>query len=168
MSPVLQLRLTLTAVIGLAYWLFGNLYEAIVFSPNWVRDSPDQFTRLDGFFTVTGPTLYFVPLTPLVLVLVWLLWWRNRDEDLVPDYRRAALAALILTALTAYIVAAVVSQMFGADALARPENLNAAAWRWNVLNIVRMILTAATAWFMFNAFRKLDRRTGTGRRPEQD
>jgi len=36
MGPALQRRLTLTAVIGLAYWLFGNLYEAVVFSPNWV------------------------------------------------------------------------------------------------------------------------------------
>jgi hypothetical protein len=36
--------------------------------------------------------------------------------------------------------------------------LNAAAWQWNVLNVFRMALTAVTASYLFNAFRKLDRR----------
>ncbi|MGJ6966753.1 hypothetical protein ACSDR0_33050 [Streptosporangium sp. G11] len=157
MNPTLQRRLTLTAVIGLAYWLFGNLYEAVVFSPNWVGDSPAQFARLDGFFAVTGPTLYFVPLTMLALVLVWALWWRNENDALAADYRRAGITALVLAALTAYIVAAVIPRMFGADAFAHPENLNAAAWQWNILNVLRMILTATTAYFTFNAFRKLGR-----------
>ncbi|WP_203993745.1 hypothetical protein [Virgisporangium aurantiacum] len=30
--------------------------------------------RLHGFFGNTGPTLYFVPLTQLATVLVWVLW----------------------------------------------------------------------------------------------
>jgi hypothetical protein len=160
-----QLRLTLAALIGMAYWLFGNLYEAVVFSPNWVDDSPAQFTRLDKFFTVTTATLYFVPLTMIAVVLVWVLWWRNRDSDLARDHRRAGIAAIVLAALNAYIVAAVIPRMFGADALAHPENLNAAAWQWNILNIVRMLLTATTAYFLFNAFRKLDRRISSPRQP---
>lgn len=157
MNPPLQRRLTLAAVIGLASWLFGNLYEAIVFSPNWVSDSPAQFARLDGFFTVTGPTLYFMPFTMLALVLVWALWWRNKNDALAADYRRAGITALILAALTAYIVSTVIPRMFGVDALAHSESLNAAAWQWNILNVLRVILTATTAYFTFNAFRKLDR-----------
>jgi branched-subunit amino acid transport protein len=157
MNPTLQRRLTLTAAIGLAHWLFGNLYEAVVFSPNWVGDSPAQLARLDGFFAVTSPTLYFVPLTMLALVLLWALWWRNENEALAADYRRAGITALVLAALTAYIVSAVIPRMFGADALAHSENMNAAAWQWNILNVLRMILTATTAYYTFNAFRKLDR-----------
>ena len=158
-----QKRLTLGAVLGMAYWFFGNLYEAVVFSPNWVEDSPTQFARLHGFFDNTGPTLYFVPLTQLATVLVWVLWWRNRDDEVKPDYRRAGVSALLLTALTAYIVMALIPRMFGADYLARSDSLTAAAWQWNVLNVVRMALTAVTAWYLFSAFRKLDRK----RRPSR-
>jgi hypothetical protein len=93
---VWQKRFTLAAVIGMAYWFFGNLYEAVVFSPNWVEDSPAQFARLHGFFGNTGPTLYFVPLTQLATILVWVLWWRNRDGEVKPDYRRAAVSALLV------------------------------------------------------------------------
>jgi len=162
----LQLKLTLTAVLGMAYWLFGNLYEAVVFSPNWIRDSPAQFTRLHEFFTVTTATVYFVPLTMLALVLVWVLWWRNRDADLAADHRRAGIAAIALAALNAYIVSIVLPKLFGANALARPDNLNAAAWQWNVLNILRMLLTATTAYYLFRAYRKLDRRIGSPRQPQ--
>jgi hypothetical protein len=150
----------MAAVIGMAYWLFGNLYEAVVFSPNWVRDSPAQFARLNDFFAVTGPTLYFVPITPIALVLVWVLWLRNRDGELRRDYRRAGQAAILLAALNAYIVATVIPKMFGADALSRSGGLNSAAWQWNALNIVRMLLTATTAFYLFSAFRKMDRRIG--------
>ncbi|OXM60911.1 hypothetical protein [Amycolatopsis vastitatis] len=158
MKTSLQQSLTLAAVIGMAYWLFGNLYEAVVFSPNWVRDSPSQFTRLHEFFSATGPTLYFVPVTQIALVLVWVLWWRNRDGELARDYRRAGQAAAVLAVLTVYIVAAVIPRMFGADALAQPDNLHSAAWQWNILNVFRMLLTATTACYLFGAFRKLDRR----------
>lgn len=142
----------------MAAWFFGNLYEAVVFSPNWIEDSPAQFSRLDAFFTNTGPTLYFVPLSPLALVLVWALWWRNHDDDLRSDYRRAGLAALLLAALTAGIVSVVIPRMFGAQALADPARLLPAAWWWNALNVARMILTAVTGWYLFQAFRTLDRR----------
>lgn len=161
MTPRRQRTLTLVALTGLAWWLFGNLYEAVVFAPNWVSDSPAQFTRLHEFFSTTGPTLYFVPVTQIALVLVWLLWWRNRDGEQARDYRRAAVTAVALAALTGYIVVAVLPHMFGADALAQPDDLRAAAWQWNVLNVFRMLLTAATAWFLFGAFRKLDREITT-------
>jgi hypothetical protein len=160
MTTRVQRNLTLAAVLGMAYWLFGNLYEAVVISPNWVRDSPAQLTRLHEFFGLTSPTLYFIPITLLALVLVWVLWWRNREPDLARDHRRAGVAALALTVVNAYIVAALISTLFGADALARPERLNAAAWQWNVLNLVRMTLTGLTMYHLFNAYRKLDRRVG--------
>ncbi|MEV6299914.1 hypothetical protein AB0M02_10990 [Actinoplanes sp. NPDC051861] len=158
MTTRTQRLLTLSAVLGLAYWFFGNLYETVVISPNWIEDSPAQLTRLNQFFTNTSPTLYFVPLTPLAVALVWLLWWRNRDDTLRADYRRAGVASLLLTALNAAIVGLIIPRLFGPEALAHPEHLLPAAWSWNGLNLVRMALTATTAWFLFQAFRKLDRR----------
>ncbi|RZU53119.1 hypothetical protein EV385_5005 [Krasilnikovia cinnamomea] len=160
MTPARQKWLTLVAVLGLAYWFFGNLYEAIVFSPNWVVDTPAQMTRLHGFFVNTGPTLYFVPLTFLAALLTWLLLALNRDPALRADYRRASLVAVVLMGLNAFIVATVVSKLFGAGYPADPERLSAYAWRWNVLNVLRMMLTATAAVILFNAFRKLDRRPG--------
>jgi hypothetical protein len=147
---VVQKWWTFVASLGLAYWFFGNLYEAVVFSPNWVVDSAAQITRLNAFFVNTGPTLYFLPLTALATVLVWVLLAVNKRGDVRSDYRRAALFAVLLTGVNVFIVSAVVTKLFDAGTARL-------AWEWNVLNVVRMALTATTAWFVFSAFRKLDR-----------
>lgn len=152
-----QKWLTLAAVIGLAYWFFGNLYEAIVISPNWIVDSAEQLTRLNGFFVNTGPTLFFVPLTFVATALVWMLLLVNRDSELRVHYRKASLLALALTVLNIVIVTTLVTRLFGADYLSYADELSTYAWRWNVLNVIRMLLTAATAIQLFGAFRKLDR-----------
>lgn len=52
-----QWWVTLGALLGYLHWFFGNLYEAVVFSPNWVLNSPAQMERLHGFFVATSPTL---------------------------------------------------------------------------------------------------------------
>ncbi|MFI6029800.1 hypothetical protein [Amycolatopsis magusensis] len=158
MTGIGQRRLTLVAVLGMAWWFFGNLYEAVVFSPNWVQDSPAQFTRLHEFFANTGPTLYFVPVAQLAILLIWVLWWRNRDDELKRDYRRAGVASVANVALSAYVIAVLVRRMFGEDYLS--ADLAATAWQWNALNVVRMVLTAVTGYYLFSAFRKLDRRAG--------
>jgi branched-subunit amino acid ABC-type transport system permease component len=159
---IMQKWWTLGAALGLAYWFFGNLYEAVVFSPNWVVDTPAQMTRLNEFFVHTGPTLYFLPLTMLAVVLVWILMLVNKRAAVRRDYRRAGLAALLLAALNAVIVATVVTKLFGTEFLADPDRMRALAWQWNVLNGLRMALTATTAVFVFNAFRKLDRGDARG------
>lgn len=157
MTPNRQKWLTLVAVLGLAYWFFGNLYEAIVFSPNWVTDTPAQLTRLNEFFVNTSPTLYFVPLTFLAVLLTWVLLAINRDPALRTDYRRAGAVALLLMGLNALIVATIVTKLFGTDFLADPHRLSSYVWGWNILNLLRMALTATTAALLFTAFRKLDR-----------
>ncbi|QPP08647.1 hypothetical protein G4Z16_22095 [Streptomyces bathyalis] len=157
MTRIRQKWLTLTAVLGLAYWFFGNLYEAIVISPNWVVDSGAQLTRLNGFFVNTDPTLFFIPLTLLATVLVWVLHLVNRDSELRVHYRKASLFALALTALNILSVTTLITKLFGADYLSYEDELSTYAWRWNVLNVIRMLLTAATAFHLFGAFRKLDR-----------
>jgi hypothetical protein len=158
MTPNRQKRLTLVAVLGLAYWFFGNLYEAIVFSPNWVTDTPAQMTRLNEFFVNTSPTLYFIPLATIATVLAWVLLAVNRDPTLRTDYRRAGLVALLLMGLNTLIVATIVNQLFSTESHTDPHQLTSYAWAWNILNVLRMALTATTAVFLFNAFRKLDRR----------
>jgi hypothetical protein len=157
MAHTTQKWLTLAAVLGLAYWFFGNLYEEVVFSPNWVADSPAQLQRLHEFFVHTSPAWYFMPLTAIATVLVWILWALNRSSTVRAEYRRAGLFALLATAVNLLIVGTVITKLFAADYLAHAAELNAYCWRWNVLNVLRMLLVATTATYLFNAFRKLDR-----------
>lgn len=150
--------LPLVATLGLAHWFFGNLYEAVVFSPNWVVDSAEQLRRLHEFFVRTSPTHYFVPLTWAAIVLVWVLAARNHDRELAGDYRRASVFAGLAMGLNLVIVATVITRIFGADYLAHGDELRGYCWRWNVLNALRMALVATTAAYTFNVFRRLDRR----------
>ena len=154
---VTQKWLTFAAVMGLAWWFFGNLYEAVVFSPNWVIDSPAQLQRLNALFVTTSPTAYFVPITPAAVLLAWGLMLGNRQQALQSDYRKAGVLGALAMALNAFIVATLITKLFGADFASHGEALSTYATRWNVLNAVRMVLTAATAAYLFSAFRKLDR-----------
>src|SRR5690606_15514329 len=108
---------------GYLHWFFGNLYEAVVFSPNWVLDSPAQMERLHGFFVVTSPTLYFVPLTAVATLAVWALpLWRPLPAARGP-HRRAAVLALLAMAVNALIVMTIIPRLFGDDYLRHAADL---------------------------------------------
>lgn len=157
MSHSTQLRSTLLGVVCLAHWFFGNLYEAVVISPNWVVDSAAQLERLNRFFVLTSPTAYFIVVTQLACALVWLLAWFNQRPELRRDYRRAGALALAAALLNLYIVAALIRVLFGHDFQQAASQLHAYAWRWNLLNLLRMALVAMTTRHLFRAFRTLDR-----------
>jgi hypothetical protein len=157
MTVLLQRRLTLFAILGLLYWFYGNLYEAIVFSPNWIVDSPTQMKRLNEFFVNTSPTIYFVPLTQIATVLVWFLLWKNKVNSIRLELKRASIFAVLVTILNAIIVSTVVLKLFGTDFEKYGDFLTTLTWRWNVLNFFRMVLVAMTIYYLFNAYRKLDK-----------
>jgi hypothetical protein len=50
------------------------------------------------------------------------------------------------------------ASIFGAQDVADPHRLTGYAWSWNLLNVLRMALTATTGAILFGAYRKLDRR----------
>ncbi len=151
-------RLTLVAVLALLHWLFGNLYEAVVISPNWVVQSTEKLDHLHGFFVRTSPTAYFVPISLVAPVLVWIAHFLNTHAPARSDFRRASALGIVLATLNAFIVGTIVMVIFGADYRTHSEaELHALCVRWNILNAVRMALTAATAFCAFAAFRKLDR-----------
>jgi hypothetical protein len=147
-------NLTLLGLIGMLQWLFGNLYEAVVISPNWVVDSPAALDRLHGFFVRTTPTTYFVPFTLLAPVAIWAAFALHRS----PELKRASAFAAAAAALNAFIVTTIVMKLFAEDYRSYSAiELHALCVRWNVLNSVRMALTAATIFFAFAAYRALDR-----------
>jgi hypothetical protein len=145
-----QKQWTLAAIIGLAYWFFGNLYEAIVISPNWIIDSPMQVKRLNDFFVTTSPTLYFVPITQIATIL-------NKEKSVQSDYKIAGVLAVLVTFLNIFIVSTIILKIFGNDYLQYGEYLNVLCWRWNILNFFRMILTFLVMFYLFNVYRKLDK-----------
>jgi len=150
--------LTLLALLGMLQWLFGNLYEEVVIAPNWVVDTPLQLARLHGLFTRTSPTTYFVPISFIAPVLGWIAHALHRDGVAIRELRRASAAALLASALNAYIVGTIVLTVFGDDyASVPPDRLHALCVRWNVLNGARMVLVAGAAYWLFAAFRRLDR-----------
>jgi hypothetical protein len=149
--------LLITSLIGLAYWLFGNLYEAIVIGPNWVVESPMQMKRLHEFFVNTSPTIYFVPITQVAVVLVWVVYFANSYDVAKPDLKWASLFALLATMLNIFIVSTIIVKLFAEDFMKYGEQLSVLTTRWNILNVFRMTLTAATIWFLFAAYRKLDK-----------
>ena len=148
---------TLFAIIGFAYWFFGNLYEAIVFGPNWIIENPDQLKLLNDFFINSSPTLYFVPMTLIAAITVWVLTFTNKVAVVKRDYRMASIFAFIVTALTSFIVGFVLSKMFGPSFYENPAEGSYYGDLWNKLNAVRLVLEIVTLYYLFNAYRKLDK-----------
>ncbi|HEY5981249.1 MAG TPA: hypothetical protein VIT41_16615 [Microlunatus sp.] len=134
--------LLLAALIGLAWWFFGNLYEAVVISPNWVIDSPAQLTRMHDLFTVTSPTTYFVPAMPMTVTVLWVALYLGRRSLPSTLVRSTVAVSIALVALTIAIVTILVDGLFGADYLEHADVLVAYARCWNVANLIRMALTA--------------------------
>lgn len=152
-----QKNWTLFTIFGFAYWFFGNLYEAIVFGPNWAIEDPGHLKLLNDFFVHSSPTLYFIPMTLLAAISVWILAFTNKIDEVKRDYRRASILALIVTVLTSFIVGFVLSKMFGPGFYENPAEGSHYGKLWNMLNAVRLILEIMTIYYLFNAFRKLDK-----------
>ena len=141
------------------HWFYGNLYESIVFSPNWVLDSPNQIRRLNEFFILTTPTIYFVPITQIATLLVWFLLWKNKVVAINKNLKRASIWAVLATVLNVIVVSTAAIKLFGADYSHYNDFLTNLTWRWNILNIFRMTSVAITISYLFQAYRKLDKIT---------
>lgn len=152
-----QKKWTVISLLGLAYWFFGNLYEEIVFAPNWVVDSASQLKRLHDFFINTSPTMYFMPITQLASIAVWMIWWLNKVDIVKRDYRTASLFILLATLLNVFIVSTIVAKLFALDLEKHGEYLTTLCWQWNILNVLRMVLVYIAIHHLFNGYRKLER-----------
>lgn len=140
-TPLIR-SLLIAALIGLAWWFFGNLYEAVVISPNWILDSPAQLTRLHDFFAITSPTAYFIPAAPITVIVLWVALYLGRRTLPRALVRSAAAASITLVVLTIAIVTVLIDGLFGEDYLSHADSLVDYAWSWNVANLIRMALTA--------------------------
>lgn len=157
MNITKQKNWTLFSIFGIAYWFFGNLYEAIVFGPNWVIKDPEHLKHLNSFFVNSSPTAYFIPMTLIASIIVWVLTFLNKVDKVKKGYRIASILALIITILTSLIVALVLSKMFGSGFYENPSKGSYYGNIWNILNAFRLVLEMATIYYLFNVYRKLDK-----------
>ena len=152
-----QKNATLFSLFSIAYWFFGNLYEAIVFGPNWNQDNQEILHHLNAVFIKSSPNAYFVPMTLLAALSVWIITFLNKIDAVKKEFKIASLLTLTITVLTSLIVALVLSKMFGPGFYENPTNGSFYGTLWNYLNAIRMILEVATLYYLFNIYRKLDK-----------
>lgn len=157
MNLTKQKNWTLFSIFGIAYWFFGNLYEAIVFGPNWVIKDPNHLKHLNDFFVNSSPTAYFIPMTLLAAISIWVLTFFNKIETVKREYRMASILALIITVMTSLIVGLVLSKMFGPGYFENPSEGSFYGMLWNILNALRLLLEVATIYYLFNVYRRLDK-----------
>lgn len=157
MNITKQKNWTLFSIFGITYWFFGNLYEAIVFGPNWAIKDPNHLKHLNDFFVNSSPTAYFIPMTLLAAISIWILTFFNKIETVKREYRMASILALIITVMTSLIVGLVLSKMFGPGYFENPSEGSFYGMLWNILNALRLLLEVATIYYLFNVYRRLDK-----------
>jgi hypothetical protein len=157
----LAILLALTA-LGLAHWLFGNVYEAVVVAPNWEFSFEAERVLRRQAHRLASPVLYFVPWTQistLLAVAAWRTGRRVRD----PDVRTArwlgvaALGAVVTQALTVYVVTQLNLRLFFGNDLSIAETSVLMA-RWQALNLARVGLEAVTLAASVLALRDVHRK----------
>jgi hypothetical protein len=154
----MSLMLLVLAMAGLAQWFFGNLYEAAVTAPNW--RIPFEYEALTGISQDYERTIfYYVPLTQLALVCLWIATFRNwrRSGPARIWLGIGSFSGLCALLLTAYIVTQLNLQLFfdsGRPDMARVEGLMEI---WQRLNYLRVVLVGITLVATANSLRLLYR-----------
>lgn len=149
-------------VFGIAMWFFGNLYEAVVIGPNIAGDTKEQLRAFQQFTEVTNPVYYYIPLTQIAAVT--LIVWFVRTPWRAPEKRSlfiAALAEITAVALSIYIITKLNMTLFFGSLGETPDELHRLALQWNLLNLVRVGVTALALVFALGALTKVRARTST-------
>lgn len=149
-------------VFGIAMWFFGNLYEAVVIGPNIAGDTKEQLRAFQQFTEVTNPVYYYIPLTQIAAVT--LIVWFVRTPWRAPEKRSlfiASLAEIAAVALSIYIIVELNMTLFFGSLGETPEELHRLALQWNLLNLVRVGVTALALVFALGALTKVRARTST-------
>lgn len=151
--------LTALALLGLAQWFFGNLYEALVTAPNWRVGF--EYEALTGRSQQDAGRVvrYYVPTTWVAAVLLWVatvLGWRSQSGA-----RRwlaaASVATLAALLLTAYIITQLNLKLFFGPPAHEAESVRPLMERWQALNWVRVALVGIALAATSEALRRVHR-----------
>ncbi|MFB9908793.1 hypothetical protein [Allokutzneria oryzae] len=157
MVEVEVLRRTRVLSVGLTallcMWLFGNLYEQIVWNPRLLADPRPG--SLVGEFAVGSPVFYYLPWAPLTVLSAVLL--RVRFGSVVPGSVRRSwnlgLSALALGVAVKVVLVTRVNPVFR-DATASSEQVYDHAVLWAFGN-GGVVLAVAVAVYLFTAWRRV-------------
>jgi len=142
--------LTVGTVALLALWGFGNLYElneaigALVHGP-----APGA---LVGPLDAGSPFYYFVPASPLSLVLAVVLAVGTRATAVAVVTRSAAVLVGVAAVVTAVLVVGVNPQFRDSTA----DGLSGLLVVWLAGNTVRIVCVAAACWLLLS-WRRIER-----------
>ena len=141
--------LALTSLAFHALWWSGNLYEAMVIAPAWLKSwrrgrAP---VRID-------PRIYYIaalPATPVAAAAAGVAYFKSFSAGLW--LAAAAAASFIAVGLTGYLVATINLELFFRDPPPPATRGFALMQRWAALNAVRLLLvtvalatTARACW----------------------
>jgi hypothetical protein len=102
------LQLIAFSLIGFTHWFFGNLYEAVVFSPNILFASSKVaiLENVRKLFHFSAPYYYFLPWSPVSILLVIILYVKiHRDgTSMLKKWVRAAMLLAIATGGLTYVI----------------------------------------------------------------
>jgi len=147
-------RLLLFTLFGFTLWFFGNLYEGVVITPNLLVDPVKKIYNWQGFFTITNPIFFYIPLAPMAVLAAFVLYFKTSKETAILK-RHLGAAIVFLTfalGLGIFIITQINLRLFFGNI----EKLSAEIYKlsvlWNLLNIVRVILLAFVIYHVFNAY----------------
>jgi hypothetical protein len=146
------------AMLGLAQWFFGNLYEAVVTAPNWRVGF--EYEALTGRSQNAGRAVrYYVPTTWIAAVLLWVataMGWRSQ-----PGARRwlaaASTASLTAVLLSVYIVIQLNMTLFLGPPVHDVDSVRPLMEEWQALNWGRVALVAIALATTAESLRRVDR-----------
>jgi Domain of unknown function (DUF1772) len=136
--------LLVLALLGVAQWFFGNLYEAVVTAPNW-RVGFEYEAITGRSQNADRPIRYYVPTTWIAIVLLWaaaILGWRA-----IPDAKAwlaaASASSVAAVALSVYIITQLNLRLFVNGPVREIDSVRPLMERWQTLNWVRVFIVGA-------------------------
>lgn len=142
------------ALFGVAMWFFGNLYEGIVLAPNQLVDTIRKLEIWNDYFTLTNPIFYFVPITHIAVIVIWVLVFsKGINMESRRSLKRAAALLFAAEIVTIYIVLQLNLNLFFSDQFDQ-DAINKVI-QWNILNATRVILVGISLGLIFKGQNKL-------------
>lgn len=140
---------SVTATVLLGMWLFGNVYEEVVWIPGLIAD-PRPGTLVDAL-ALGSPVCYYLPWAPISVALVVALRVRFGGEN--PSARRAwnrTIAALAVGLIAKVLLITLINPVFR-DPAASVDLVHDRAVLWACGNGVAIVAVAValahlTAW----------------------
>lgn len=145
-------KLLAFALIFLAHWFFGNVYEEIVLAPNQLVNPVSALQCWQEYFTVTNQIYYYVPMTQLAVVIVLILYLIAREPRIKSALGRGSFFGGMALQLTALIITQLNVKIFFGDLAEHHAHLYNLSLLWIIGNAIRIILVGAALYHTFNAF----------------